>query len=125
MTEDMPLVPPTRKGRVRVKMWQDALAAPIRTLEVRASDYIGPKYTIIEMALPAMRAGKTAWMPAPPDVPHTYTYTGDVARTMVALALDERAWGAAWHAPSPPAMTARQLLTRVAQLDRLPTPRLR
>jgi nucleoside-diphosphate-sugar epimerase len=125
MTEDMPLAAPTVKGRVRVKMWQDALAAGIRTLEVRASDYIGPRYTLIEMALPAMRAGKTAWMPAPLDVPHTYTYTGDVARTMVALAHDERAWGAAWHVPSPPAMTARQLLTRLAEVGGLPAPRLR
>jgi len=125
MTEDTPLAATTVKGRVRVKMWQDALAAPIRTLEVRASDYIGPRYTLIEMALPAMRAGKTAWMPAPLDVPHTYTYVGDVAHTMVTLAQDPRAWGAAWHVPSPPPMTARELLTRAAAAGGLPAPRLR
>lgn len=125
MTEDMPLAATTVKGRVRVKMWQDALAAGIRTLEVRASDYIGPRHSLIEQALPALRAGKTAWLPAPPDVAHTYTFTGDVARTMVALAQDERAWGAAWHVPSPDPMTAGQLLARVARVGGLPAPRLR
>jgi nucleoside-diphosphate-sugar epimerase len=72
-----------------------------------------------------MRAGRTAWMPASVDVPHTYTYTGDAAHTLVTLARDPRAWGHAWHTPSVPAMTARQLLNRVASLAGLGTPRLR
>ncbi|GAA2589859.1 NAD-dependent epimerase/dehydratase family protein [Dactylosporangium fulvum] len=125
MTEDMPLAARTVKGRVRARMWEEALAAPVRTFEVRASDYIGPRYTVIEMALPALRAGKTAWLPASVDVPHTYTYTGDVARTMIALAGDRRAWGSAWHVPSPPPMTGRELLTRVAEIGGMPAPRLR
>jgi nucleoside-diphosphate-sugar epimerase len=125
MTEDMPLAATTVKGRVRAKMWHDALASGVRVLEVRSSDWIGPKYSLIEQAMPAMRAGRTAWLPAPADVPHTYTYTGDAARTLVALARQERAWGRAWHTPSPAPMTARQLLTRVADLAGLPAPRLR
>ncbi|MGI5247268.1 NAD-dependent epimerase/dehydratase family protein [Dactylosporangium sp. CA-139066] len=125
MTEDLPLAATTVKGRVRAKMWQDALASGVRTIEVRSSDWIGPLNSLIEQALPAMRQNRTAWLPAPLDVPHTYTYTADAARTLVALALEERAWGHAWHTPSVPPMTARRLLTRVAELAGLPAPALR
>jgi nucleoside-diphosphate-sugar epimerase len=90
MTEEMPLAAPTVKGRVRAQMWQEALAAHradrVRATEVRASDYIGPRFSLIEMALPALKAGKTVWLPTPLDVPHTFTYTGDVARMLVLAA---------------------------------------
>ena len=125
MTEDTPLAATSRKGRVRVAMWQEALAAGIRTFEARASDYISPTSSIIELALPAMRAGKTVWLPGALDVPHSYTYIGDVAQTLITLATDERAWGRAWHVPSPPPMTGRSLLRTVARVGGLPAPRLR
>lgn len=124
MTEDMPLVAPTVKGRVRVRMWEEALASGAKVFEARGSDYISLKYSLLEMALPAMRSGKTAWLPSPLDIPHTFTYTGDMARTMIALAGDSRAWGRAWHVPSAPAMTIRQLLTRTARVAGLPSPKL-
>jgi nucleoside-diphosphate-sugar epimerase len=125
MTEDTPLAATGSKGRVRIAMWQEALAAGIRTFEARASDYISPTSSIIEMALPALRAGKTAWLPGALDAPHSYTYIGDVAETLITLATDERAWGRAWHVPSPPPMTARSLLTIVARVGRMPLPLLR
>jgi len=125
MTEDTPPAATGTKGRVRNAMWRDALNAGIRTFEARASDYISPTSSIIEMALPAMRAGKTAWLPGALDVPHTYTYIGDVAQTLITLATDERAWGRAWHVPSPPPMTGRSLLRTVARVGGLPAPRLR
>lgn len=124
MTEDMPLAAPTVKGQVRVRMWQEALASGVKVFEARGSDYISPKHSLLEMALPAMRAGKTAWLPAPLDIPHTFTYTGDMARTMIALAQDSRAWGRAWHVPSAPAMTVRELLSRTARVAGRPAPKL-
>src|SRR6266536_1896491 len=46
MTEDTPLASTGRKGRVRTRMWLDALAAHdagrVRATEARASDFIGP-----------------------------------------------------------------------------------
>ncbi|HEX9999601.1 MAG TPA: NAD-dependent epimerase, partial [Actinoplanes sp.] len=41
MTESTPLAAVGRKGKVRAKMWRDALASGVRTVEVRGSDYIG------------------------------------------------------------------------------------
>jgi nucleoside-diphosphate-sugar epimerase len=118
MTEDTPLAATGRKGRVRIKMWEDALAGGVRTVEVRGSDYIGPGAASIFSAvlLPAVHKGRTAWMPGDVDAPHTFTYTGDMARTLVELAGDERAWGRAWHVPSAPALSIRELAGRYLAL---------
>ena len=114
MTERSPLAATGRKGRVRIKMWQDALASGIRTVEVRGSDYIGAGAASVFSAvlLPAIAKGRTAWAPGDPDAPHTYTYTGDMGRALVKLAGDERAWGQAWHVPSAPAISIRALADR-------------
>lgn len=114
MTEDSPLAATGRKGRVRIKMWQDALASGIRTVEVRGSDYIGAGASSVFSAvlLPAITKGRTAWAPGDPDAPHTFTYTGDMGRALVELAADERSWGRAWHVPSAPAISVRALADR-------------
>jgi nucleoside-diphosphate-sugar epimerase len=122
MTESTPLAATGRKGRVRIRMWEDALAAGIRTVEVRGSDYIGPAAdSVFTFALlPAIEKGATARVPADIDLPHTFTYTGDVARTLVALAADERAWGRAWHVPSPEPITIRELADRFFRVSGRP-----
>ncbi|SNT57958.1 Nucleoside-diphosphate-sugar epimerase [Asanoa hainanensis] len=130
MTEDLPLAAPTVKGRVRVKMWEDAVAAYRSgrisgVTEVRGSDYLSPRYSVIEMAMPGLRANKTIWLPGPLDNPHTFTYTGDMGAALIALARDPRAWGQAWHVPSPAPMTLREVVTKVAQVGGYPLPRLR
>jgi len=119
MTERSPLAATGRKGRVRIKMWQDALASGIRTVEVRGSDYIGAGAASVFSAvlLPAIAKGRTAWAPGDPDAPHTYTYTGDMGRALVKLAGDERAWGQAWHVPSAPALSIRALADRYSAVS--------
>ncbi|GAA3910333.1 NAD-dependent epimerase/dehydratase family protein [Actinoplanes auranticolor] len=114
MTEDSPLAATGRKGRVRIKMWQDALASGVRTVEVRGSDYIGAGAASLfsQVLLPAIAKGRAAWMPGDVDAPHTFTYTGDMARALVTLAADERALGRAWHVPSVPAISVRALADR-------------
>jgi nucleoside-diphosphate-sugar epimerase len=122
MTERLPLRPNTVKGGVRAQMWHSALAAHeagrIRATEVRGSDYIGVgAYSLLtDMVLTRVVAGKTALVPANVDLPHSFTYTGDVARALVAVATDERAWGRAWHAPTNPAVTIREAATIAARL---------
>jgi nucleoside-diphosphate-sugar epimerase len=114
MTEQTPLAATGRKGRVRIRMWQDALDAGIPVTEVRGSDYIGPGAASVFSAvlLPAMAKGRTARIPANIDLPHTFTYTLDAARTLITAARDERAWGRAWHVPSNPPVTIRSLAQR-------------
>jgi nucleoside-diphosphate-sugar epimerase len=127
MSERTPLAATGRKGRIRIAMWQDALAAGIRTLEVRGSDYVGAGAAGVVSAVltPAIAKGRTAWMPADPDAPHTWTYIGDMARTLITLARDQRAWGRAWHVPSPPAISVRELAARYVTLAGAPAVRVR
>jgi nucleoside-diphosphate-sugar epimerase len=127
MTEATPLATTTRKGAVRVQMWRDALAAHeaglARITEVRASDYLGVSRNsfINDRAVPALRAGRTVRVLGDPDAPHTWTWTGDIARTLIVTAADERAWGRAWHAPSHPAVTPRQLIADLCRVAGVPS----
>lgn len=127
MTEETPQTATDRKGRVRIKMWQDALASGVRTVEVRGSNYIGAGATGVFSAviLPAVRKGRSAWVPGDPDQPHTFTYVGDMARTLVTLARDPRAHGRAWHVPSPAPVTIRHLANRYCELVGRPPLKLR
>ncbi|WP_218920368.1 hypothetical protein [Lentzea guizhouensis] len=43
-----------------------------------------------------------------------------MAQALVTLAPEERAWGRAWHVPSPPAVTIRELARRYAAAAGLP-----
>lgn len=119
LSTDLPLAATGHKGRLRAGMWRDALAAHeagrIRTTEVRASDYIGPRVTaagglLRRYAHSALR-GRTAWVFGDPDATHSWTYADDAALTLATVATDERAWGAAWHVPSAPPRTVREVLT--------------
>jgi nucleoside-diphosphate-sugar epimerase len=127
MTEQLPMRPNSVKGRVRAKLWSDALAAHeagrIRTAEVRGSDYLGANTvsSFSAMVLPKVLAGKRGSMPADLDAPHSWTYVGDVARTLVAVAADPNAWGRAWHAPTAAPLSIRALATRAAELAGAPT----
>jgi nucleoside-diphosphate-sugar epimerase len=129
MTEDTPLAATGTKGRVRNRMWADALAAHeagrARITEVRGSDYLGVGATSLPMlVLPRVLAGQRVFLPVAWDAPHTWTYIPDVARTLVAAATDPAAWGRAWHVPSAPATPMRELATRAAALTGAPTPKL-
>ncbi|MCP3783208.1 NAD-dependent epimerase/dehydratase family protein [Micromonospora sp. A3M-1-15] len=129
MTEATPLAATGTKGRVRNRMWADALAAHqagrARITEVRGSDYVGPEGTSLAMmVLPRVLAGQRVFLPVDWDAPHTWTYIPDVARTLAAAATDERAWGRAWHVPSAPAVSMRDLAGRAAALVGAPAPRL-
>ena len=116
MTEQTPFTATFTNGRVRAQMWRDALEAHIagrvRVTEVRASDYVGPhsQGQFAERAVPKLVRGKAVGVLGRPDVAHTYSYPGDVARLLTVAASDPRAWGQAWHVPSNPPTTARAVV---------------
>jgi nucleoside-diphosphate-sugar epimerase len=101
-------------------------AGRIRTVEVRGSDYLG-EHTVSPfsvMVLPKVLAGRRALAPADLDAPHSWTYIGDVARTLVAVAADESAWGRPWHVPTPEPVSIRDLAGRAAEIAGAPAVRL-
>src|SRR5664279_4568045 len=54
------------------------------------------------------------------DTSHTWTATDDVARLLVTVAVDERAWGRPWHVPSHPACGSRQVVEDMCRLAGVP-----
>lgn len=122
--EDHPQEPPSRKGRVR-KAVDDRLLWAARedgvpVLLARASDFYGPgvrNAVIFAAAIERQLQRKAAFWLGDPDSLHSYTYVPDAARGMVELALDEGAYGQAWHLPTmSSAPTSRALLEMSARL---------
>ena len=118
MTPESPLTATDTKGRVRARMWQDALAAHrvgrVRVTEARAADFVGPQvpgdHSHLMRQLPALRDGRRAWVVGDPDAVRSWSYMPDVAATLAVLGTDERALGRAWHVPSTD-RSQRQALT--------------
>ncbi|WP_448626702.1 NAD-dependent epimerase/dehydratase family protein [Geodermatophilus sp. URMC 64] len=131
MTPDSPLAATDTKGRVRARMWADALAAHeagrVRVTEARAADFVGPQipgsHSHLMRQLPALQKGRRAWVVGDPDVPRGWSYLPDVAATLVTLATDERAYGRAWHVPSA-IRSQREALTDLARALGRPAPRV-
>jgi nucleoside-diphosphate-sugar epimerase len=122
MTETTTLAAPGRKGKVRVKMWQDALSAHqagrVRATEVRGSDFYGPNVLnshMGERVVPRVLAGKAVQLFGDPDMLHSYTYVPDMARALVTAATDPLAWGQAWHAPTNDATTGRAMVAALCR----------
>jgi nucleoside-diphosphate-sugar epimerase len=122
MTTDTPLAATDVKGRVRIAMWADALAAHeagrVRVTEARAADFVGPQvpaaHSHLTLQLPALRKGRRAWVVGDPDAPRSWAYLPDVAATLATLGTDERALGRAWHVPSAAPRSQRQALGDLA-----------
>ncbi|MFI9560241.1 NAD-dependent epimerase/dehydratase family protein [Nonomuraea endophytica] len=131
VTEGLPMAPTSRKGQVRARMWHDARAAHqagrVRVTEVRASDFLGAgAYSPFTLMVGAqVLAGAPAAYPGDLDAPHSWTYTGDAARTLIAAAGNEESWGRAWHVPSTSELSARQLAENLAAAADAAAPRLR
>jgi nucleoside-diphosphate-sugar epimerase len=125
LTESTPLAPHTVKGRVRAAMWDAALRSPVRATEVRASDYLGHgAVTYFSLfVLPGALRGEASRFPGDVDLPHSWSFTKDVARTLVAAAASDASWGRAWHVPSRSA-SIRQLANMAAGVAGAPTPQL-
>ncbi|MEU3408676.1 NAD-dependent epimerase/dehydratase family protein [Streptomyces sp. NPDC006670] len=122
LTEDLPLAATGTKGRVRAAAWERARdlhqQGRIRAVEVRASDFFGPGVTdgghLAARVVPALLRGKPVSALGDPDAPHSWTYLPDVARALAQAAGDERAWGRAWHVPTEPALSVREMVGRLA-----------
>lgn len=126
LTPDLRLKPTTVKGRVRVAMWERALSSRAPALEIRAGNYLGEGAIsmVSLMLLPRLLAGEQAVIPGEPDALHPWTFTKDVARTLVAASGYTGEWNRAFHVPSQHA-TPRELATRFAAIAGAPAPDLR
>jgi nucleoside-diphosphate-sugar epimerase len=121
MTEDLPLVATTVKGRTRAAMTRELLAArdagSVHIAIGRASDFFGAgvtESTLGERIFVNALAGRRADFLGNPDLAHTYSYVPDIAAGLATLGTDDRAIDAVWHLPGPETVTTRQVLDLVA-----------
>jgi nucleoside-diphosphate-sugar epimerase len=132
MTEDLPLAARTRKGRARAEVWQAALqrhkAGRVRVTEARASDFIGPDVTanghLAGRVLPNLLRGRPVKVLGDPDAAHSWSFVPDVARTLVRIAEDERAWGRAWHVPTAEPYSMRTAVDGMCRIAEVPPVRV-
>ena len=122
MTPEAPLAATDVKGRVRIRMWQEALAAHesgrVRVTEARAADFVGPQvpadHSHLVRQLSTIRKGRRAWVIGDPDARRSWAYLPDVAATLATLGTDDRALGRAWHVPNTAPRSQREALEDVA-----------
>ncbi|MGX1884976.1 NAD-dependent epimerase/dehydratase family protein [Streptomyces sp. NPDC055287] len=122
MTEELPLAATGPKGLVRAAVWERVQElherGRIKAVEVRASDFFGPGVTggghLAARVVPRLLRGKPISTLGDPDAPHSWSYLPDVARALVEVADEKRAWGRAWHVPTGPALSTREMVDRLA-----------
>ena len=129
LREDLPAVARGRKGRTRVQMAAQLLAAhrngQARVVIGRASDYYGPHgtgSTAGETVFGRILAGKKPQWPGRLDQPHTFHYLSDIARGLVVLADRRDADGQVWHLPAAEPLTAQQFFDMIAKAAGRPVP---
>lgn len=115
MTEQSPVKPPSRKGKIRAQvasMVMKAIDDGLPALIARAPDFYGPgkvASTLTETVLKNQRKGKKAMWIGNPDVIHQFIYTPDAGRAVALLGNTPGAFGQVWHLPTHPEMiTVRQ-----------------
>ena len=120
MTEGLPYLATTRKGRTRAQLSEAALAAhqagKIPVAIGRGSDFFGPAVLESAFGARAIRPaldGKTAQLTGNIDLPHTVTFIDDFGKALVILGERPEALGHAWHVPNDtPTLTQRQWMTQ-------------
>lgn len=120
--EDVPLNPPSEKGKVR-KALRERLLTAHKTKEVEvaiavAADFYGPNIEnsmLSETILKNMLKGSGAQWLINADLPHSFTFTPDAGKHLALLGNRSDAFGQVWHLPTQSnPWTAREWVARVA-----------
>lgn len=110
ITEDLPINPPSKKGKVRAqiaKMIMDAHKnGDIEALIARAADFYGPSVKDVSMLTetvfkPLSNGKKAQWLGSV-NFKHSYTYTPDAGKATALLGNSPKAYGEVWHLPTAP-----------------------
>lgn len=120
LTEDLPERPTSAKAAVRSAMTGELLdahrAGQVEVAIGCASDYFGPGVTrsaLGDAVFGAALSGRRATVMGNPDLPHSYSFTPDVAAALVLLGHRPAASGRVWHLPIAETRTTRQIIEHV------------
>jgi nucleoside-diphosphate-sugar epimerase len=105
LREDSPVVPTSRKGKVRAEMAQQILdahaAGKVRAAIGRASNFFGPyDGALTSFAIAPALLNKPVDLMGDIHQPHTFTYIKDFGNLLATLGTRPEALGQVWFAPS-------------------------
>ena len=115
MTEETPYNPCSRKGdlraRIATQLMSEVRRDNLTAMIARSADFYGPGSEKTGMANILVfenlaKKKKAQWI-SNIHVPHSFTYTKDIAASLLLLTGREDAWNQTWHlptAPQPPTM---------------------
>jgi nucleoside-diphosphate-sugar epimerase len=119
MTENVPVEPPSEKGKVRRivrdMIMNEAEKKNLTALIARGADFYGPdnkNSALTLMVASNLIKGKRAQVFGNPDKIHTYTYTPDAAKATALLGNTTDAYHQEWHVP-----TTREKLTSYGWIE--------
>ena len=108
MTEETPYDPSSRKGDLRARLATQLMSevreGNITAMIARSADFYGPgagRTSIPDILVfqKLRQSAKAQWL-VNAHVPHSLTYTPDIARALYLLATDDSAWDQVWHLPT-------------------------
>ena len=108
MTEETPINPPSKKGKIRAEIAQMILdevkAGELTALIARSADFYGPgiksSSMINETIIKPLRIGGKANLLGSVDSKHSYTYTPDAGKATALLGNTADAYNQVWHLPT-------------------------
>jgi len=120
LVETMRARPTSIKAATRATMTAELLqahdAGRVEVAVGRASDYFGPTAThsaLGETVFGTALSGRMAQVMGNPDLPHSYSYTPDVAAALITLGSQPGATGSVWHLPVAETRTTGEIIDHV------------
>jgi nucleoside-diphosphate-sugar epimerase len=108
MTEENPINPPSKKGKIRADMVNMIMnkveEGKLTALIARSADFYGPNINnnsmLTETVFKPLSNGKKAnWMSST-KYKHSFTYTPDAGKATAVLGNSEKAYNQVWHLPT-------------------------
>jgi nucleoside-diphosphate-sugar epimerase len=108
MTEETPIKPPSKKGKVRAEVAQlimdDVKAGTLTALIARSADFYGPgiksSSMMNETIIKPLRIGGKANLLGSVNSKHSYTFTPDAGKATALLGNTADAYNQVWHLPT-------------------------
>lgn len=123
MTENTPFNPSSKKGSVRAQvatmLLEEIKAGNVTALIARCADFYGPGAATgigNVLVFDNLARSRAAYWFVNDLVPHSFTFTPDAARSLIALAKSDGAWNQTWHLPAAaPPPTGKEFIDLVAK----------
>lgn len=107
MTEETPVNPESRKGKVRAMvagmLTKAAEKGEVNAIIARAADFYGPGVNnsgLTQTVYNNLLKGKNPVWVGNPDKIHSFTFSGDIGRGMAILGNTPEAYNRVWHLPT-------------------------